>query len=140
MVGVDFNTGSFSHSIRFSYLKFQNQIIDATTGNSALPFDDLHAELFAANLVAGPNLLAPQSTPQSDHQIKYDGSKVLGSHAIRFGVAFNHLRGGGFASFFKNGPQIGTAVSTSEVAAAASGPFAGVGFQSIQLSLGFAAP
>ena len=125
MVGVDFNTGSFSHSIRFSYLKFQNQIIDATTGNSALPFDDLHAELFAANLVAGPNLLAPQSTPQSDHQIKYDGSRVLGSHAIRFGVAFNHLRGGGFASFFKNGPQIGTAVSTSEVAAAASGPFAG---------------
>jgi hypothetical protein len=51
--------------------------------------------------------LAPQSTPQSDHEIKYDGSKVLGSHVIRFGVAFNHLRGGGFASFFKNGPQIG---------------------------------
>src|SRR5208337_3189860 len=27
VVGVDFNTGSFSHSIRYSYLKFQNQIV-----------------------------------------------------------------------------------------------------------------
>ena len=33
--GVDFNTGSFSHAIRFSYLKFQNQIKDATIGHVA---------------------------------------------------------------------------------------------------------
>src|ERR1700678_19993 len=38
MVGLDFNTGSFSHSIRFSYLKFQNQIVDATSTDSSLPF------------------------------------------------------------------------------------------------------
>src|ERR1700677_672790 len=60
MVGLDFNTGSFSHSIRFSYLKFQNQIVDATSTDSSLPFYNLHAELFAGSLVAGPNLLAPQ--------------------------------------------------------------------------------
>lgn len=127
VVGVDFNTGSFTHSVRFSFLKFQNQIVDATTGNSALPFDDLHAEIFmgATGLTAGPNLLAPQSTPQSDHEIKYDGSKILGSHVIRYGMAFNHVQGGGFASFFKNGPQIVSAVSTTEVAAAATGPFPG---------------
>ncbi len=78
--GVDFNTGSFSHAIRFSYLKFQNQIMDATIGSTTLPFANLGAEIFmgATGLVAGPNLLAPQSTPQSDHQIKYDGSKILG--------------------------------------------------------------
>jgi len=127
VVGLDFNTGSFTHSVRFSFLKFQNQIVDATTGNSALPFDNLHAEIFmgSSGLVAGPNLLAPQSTPQSDHEIKYDGSKILGSHVIRYGVAFNHLQGGGFASFFKNGPQISSNVSTSEIAAAATGPFPG---------------
>ena len=117
MVGVDFNTGTFTHSIRFSYLKFQNQIVDATTGNSSLPFDNLGAEIFmgATGLVAGPNLLAPQSTPQSDHEFKYDGSRIWGAHIIRFGVAYNHLHGGGFASFFRNGPQIGTAVLPSEV-------------------------
>lgn len=127
VVGVDFNTGAFTHSIRFSYLKFQNQIVDATTGNGALPFDNLGAEIFmgATGLVAGPNLLAPQSTPQSDHEFKYDGSRVWGAHIIRYGVAFNHLQGGGFASFFRNGPQIVSAVTSNDEFTAASGPFPG---------------
>ena len=30
VAGVDFGTGSFSHSIRFGYLKYENQITDAT--------------------------------------------------------------------------------------------------------------
>ena len=116
--GIDFNTGSFSHAIRFSYLKFQNQIKDATTGNSALPFNDIGAEIFmgATGLTAGPNLLAPQSTPQSDHQVKYDGSKIIRSHVLRYGFGFNHIQGGGFASFFKNGPQVISAVNTTEIA------------------------
>ena len=116
VVGVDFNTGPFTHSVRFSYLKFQNQIVDATTGNASLPFDNLGAEIFmgATGLTAGPNLLAPQSTPQSDHEFKYDGSRILGSHIIRFGATFNHLQGGGFASFFRNGPQVISQVTTAE--------------------------
>jgi hypothetical protein len=127
VVGLDFNTGPFTHSIRFSFLKFQNQIVDATTGNAALPFDDLGAEIFmgATGLVAGPNLLAPQSTPQSDHEFKYDGSRFLGKHIIRYGATFNHLQGGGFASFFKNGPQVISEVTTADITAAASGPFPG---------------
>jgi hypothetical protein len=125
--GVDFNTGTFSHAIRFSYLKFQNQIVDATTGSATLPFANIHAELFmgGTGLVAGPNLLSPQSTPQSNHQIKYDGSKILGAHVIRYGISYNHIQGGGFASFFKNGPQVGSGVSTAEQLAAATGPFPG---------------
>jgi hypothetical protein len=128
VVGVDFNTGPFTHSIRFSYLKFQNQIVDATTGNSALPFNNIGAEIFmgATGLVAGPNLLAPQSTPQSDHEIKYDGSRVLGAHIVRFGVTFNHLVGGGFASFYKNGPSITSQVTQDDInLAATKGPFPG---------------
>jgi Carboxypeptidase regulatory-like domain len=125
--GVDFNTGTFSHAIRFSYLKFQNQIVDATTGSTTLPFANIHAELFmgSSGLVAGPNLLSPQSTPQSDHQIKYDGSKIIGAHVIRYGVSYNHIQGGGFASFFKNGPQVASNVDSGEIAAAATGPFPG---------------
>jgi Carboxypeptidase regulatory-like domain len=125
--GADFTSGSFSHAIRFSYLKFQNQIQDATIGSTTLPFANLGAEIFmgGTGLVAGPNLLAPQSTPQSNHQIKYDGSKVLRTHILRYGIAYNHLQGGGFASFFKNGPQIISNVSDAEVAAAATGPFPG---------------
>src|SRR5580700_2563427 len=160
--GVDFNTGSFSHAIRFSYLKFQNQIVDATTGSTTLPFANIGAEIAmgGTGLVAGPNLLAPQSTPQSDHQIKYDGSKIIGAHVLRYGFGYNHIQGGGFASFFKNGPQIISAVNTTEVANAgnpaigifpggASNPFNypadnvtvanGLGYSTTKAALGFPA-
>ncbi len=126
VVGLDFNTGTWTHALRFSYLKFQNQIQDAVIGSS-LPFNSLGLEIFMGNtgLIAGPNLLAPQMTPQSNRQIRYDGSKPLGSHIIRFGMSFNRIQGGGFASFFKNAPYVNVAVNSGEIAAAATGPFPG---------------
>jgi Carboxypeptidase regulatory-like domain len=101
VVGADFNTGSFTHTVRFSYMKFQNQIVDATL-KSGLPLADTGVLLDALGngFFAGPNANAPQSTPQSNHQIKYDGSKSIHSHILRYGVSFNHIQGGGFASFF----------------------------------------
>jgi Carboxypeptidase regulatory-like domain len=102
--GIDFNTGAVTNSIRFSYLKFQNQIVDGTRGSS-LPFANYPVSINIGTFTVGPNLLAPQSTPQSDHQLKYDGSKVWGKHIIRFGASWNHIQGGGFASFFKIDPQ-----------------------------------
>jgi hypothetical protein len=105
VAGLDFNTGRFTHTIRFSYLKFQNQIVDAVTGTS-LPFANLGVNIFIGSFSSGPNELAPQSTPQSDHQIKYDGSRIMGKHILRYGFGFNHIQGGGFASFFGTAPQI----------------------------------
>jgi len=125
-VGVDFNTGSFTHSIRFSYLKFQNQIADITTG-SALPFANTGVEINGAGsgLYVGPNLLAPQSTPQSNRQIKYDGSKSVHNHILRYGVSYNRIQGGGFASFFGVAPRVSFQVTPANIAFAAAGPFAG---------------
>ena len=111
VVGLDFNTGSVSHSIRFSYLKFQNEIIDGVRGSS-LPFASSPVAININSLAVGPNLLAPQQTPQSNHQLKYDGSKVIGKHVLRFGAAWNHVQGGGFASFFGLAPQIFTGPGT----------------------------
>ncbi|MGA7927558.1 MAG: hypothetical protein WCA20_16400, partial [Candidatus Sulfotelmatobacter sp.] len=127
VIGVDFKTGSFMHSIRFSYLKFQNQIVDATAGDNALPLNNLGVQIImgSTGLAAGPNFLAPQTTAQSDHELKYDGTKIAGSHVIRYGVAFNHIQGAVFAPLLKYGPQIVSTVSTVEVAAAAGGPFPG---------------
>ncbi len=105
VAGLDFNTGSFTHTIRFSYLKFQNQIVDGVTGSN-LPFANLGVNIFIGSFNVGPNELAPQSTPQSDHQIKYDGSRIIGRHILRYGFGFNHIQGGGFASFFGSAPQI----------------------------------
>src|SRR5579862_9018630 len=113
--GIDFNTGAITNSIRFSYLKFQNQIVDGTRGSS-LPFANYPVSINIGTFTVGPNLLAPQSTPQSDHQLKYDGSKVWGKHIIRFGASWNHIQGGGFASFFKIDPQVnGIATPTTNL-------------------------
>jgi hypothetical protein len=107
VVGADFTTGSFSHSFRYSYLKFQNQIVDVTSGNSALPFSSTGLEIGDTNQsLFGPNLLAPQSTPQQNTELKYDGSKMLGSHTLRYGVSYNHIQGGGFADFFGTAPRV----------------------------------
>ena len=105
VAGIDFNTGNFTHSVRFSYLKFQNRILDAVQG-STLPFANYPVAINIGTFTVGPNLLAPQATPQSDHQIKYDGSKTWGRHILRYGFGWNHIQGGGFASFFKIVPQV----------------------------------
>jgi hypothetical protein len=108
VAGADFQTGAggrFNHSIRFEYLKFENTLTDAVRG-TGLPFANFPLSLNIGVFASGPNLLAPQTTPQSDRQIKYDGSYTVSSHIIRYGVAFNHLQGGGFAKFFSISPSI----------------------------------
>ena len=147
VVGLDFLTGSFTHSIRFSYLKFQNQIADGSAGQPG----NTGLTLFVGPLATGPNYLAPQSTPQSDHQIKYDGSKTFGTHILRYGMDYNHLQGGGFASFFKLAPVVTSSVGDycTTCAGGASNPLNyyvesitmgnGQGFSTSQPAFGFPA-
>jgi len=124
VVGLDMATGSFSHSFRFSYLKFQNGIVDATLGNNSLPLCCTGLDLkIGTTFFAGPNHLAPQATPQSNHQIKYDGSRVLGRHLIRYGVSYNHVQGGGFASFYQLAPRIRDKSGAAQIAFANTDPF-----------------
>jgi Carboxypeptidase regulatory-like domain len=125
VIGADFSTkNGFTHSFRFEYLKFINNLGDSVLGTN-LPFANLPVSLnfFAQSFFTGPNFLAPQQTFQTDRQIKYDGSKLLGSHIIRYGVAFNRLRGGGFAAFSAITPNVLPAGNAMEIANAATGPF-----------------
>ncbi len=122
--GVDWNKGSWSHSFRVGYLKFHNLIGDATKGASVYnPIPN--AEVFFFDIstqLSGPNLLAPQQTFQSNKQFKYDGSKVYRSHILRFGVGYNDINGGGFASFFGIAPLLEAATFTGPVSGSASDP------------------
>jgi hypothetical protein len=122
-VGVDWNKGSWSHSFRFGYLKFHNQIVDGTQASTfynPLPLDGVQfADL---GFFFGPNLLAPQGTFQSDKQIKYDGSKVWRSHIFRFGVGSNRIEGGGFASFFGTAPLLVSVAALGSLTGDASDP------------------
>ena len=132
--GADFTTGSWTHSFRFGYLKFQNEIVDATIGSglplSDFPGDGQHVNIFVVNgPQTGPNLLAPQSTLQTNKQISYDGAKTLGKHILRYGANFNHIQGGNFANAFSLAPQIITNQNQfsgiNDMAFAATGPFPG---------------
>ena len=112
--GVDFTTGSFTHSFRAEYLKFVNVIGDAVQGSS-LPFANFPdgIVLGGTGYSTGPSFLAPQSTIQSDRQVKYDGSKVWGSHILRYGVDYNRITGWTFASFFGIVPQAESVFDTA---------------------------
>jgi hypothetical protein len=116
VVGIDFNTGSFTHSIRVGYTKFENGITDAVSGSSifdpapgielAIGGDPNCLTAGLDDFCSGPNFLAPQATMQSDHQVKYDASKSFRNHVFRFGAGFNHLHGGGFAEFLGLAPAV----------------------------------
>jgi hypothetical protein len=124
-VGADFNTGEFTHSIRFQWLKFENDIGDAVLG-TGLPLANLGLNLNVINgPQTGPNLLAPQATAQLNRQIKYDGARPLHSHMLRYGVSYNRIVVGGFASFFKLAPQVQTNFAPSDATSAATGPYPG---------------
>ncbi len=112
--GVDFITGSFTHSIRAGYLKFRNGITDAVTGTNilnpggavaiAIGADPFCLTAGVDSFCSGANFLAPQKTFQSNKQLKYDGSKIFHSHIIRYGVGVNRISGGGFAAFVASAP------------------------------------
>jgi Carboxypeptidase regulatory-like domain len=120
-LGLDFNTGPYTHSIRAGYMKFRNGIVDAVAGTSiynpapgielAIGGDPDCLTPGADDFCSGPSFLAPQQTYQSDRQIKYDGSRVLGAHILRYGGGFNHIFGGGFASFLALAPAVGAGIS-----------------------------
>ncbi|HYA26259.1 MAG TPA: carboxypeptidase-like regulatory domain-containing protein, partial [Terriglobales bacterium] len=133
-VGLDFSSGEFTHSIRFGYTKFSNVISDATASSGA--FDPLpQIELGiggdptcvqAPNLFcSGPTILAPQEILQSNKQVKYDGSRIMGSHILRYGVGVNRILAGGFEALFKNAPGVLSVFNSQTELAASFGPFPG---------------
>jgi hypothetical protein len=104
--GADFVTGHFTHSLRASYEKFHNMIVDASGSGVYLAEPSLLIRYASAGLYTGPNDNAPQSTFQSDKQFRYDGSWEKGKHDLRYGVSLNRIIQGGFASFFGLAPRV----------------------------------
>src|SRR6201987_4576742 len=105
--GVDLTTGQYTHSFRAEYLKFVNVIGDAVRGTD-LPFADFASGIIISGtgFESGPSFLAPQSTIQSDRQVKYDGSKVWGAHILRYGIGYNRITGWTNSNFFGIAPIV----------------------------------
>ena len=138
VVGFDFTTGAFTHSIRFGYMKFFNKIVSGT--NSSTPFNPsspielaigpdpncLNSSGAVPDLFcSGQGLLAPQATVQSNHQIKYDGSRAIGSHILRYGGGYDRIHGGGFAGFLADGPAVNDSATDCTLANGTYNPLCG---------------
>jgi hypothetical protein len=123
--GVDYASTHFTHSFRAGYFKFTNHMADATGGGLYNPAPGINLVIDPYNYSSGANLLVPQATVQSNKQIKYDGAWVKGSHSLRYGIGFDILRGGGFASFFGIQPQVFVNATAAVLAQANAGPFSG---------------
>jgi hypothetical protein len=157
-LGVDFNTGVYAHSLRFEYLKLRNETQDATSSLSGVdnPIPGLGINIGAStagncilssggSYCGGPNWLAPQQIVQSNKEAKYDGSRVLGRHIIRFGATFDFIEGARLAAFSRY-PQVGTTsvgISTSSDPTSYPADWVslgnGVGFSTAKSSFGFPA-
>ena len=118
--GIDFHRGVYAHSIRAEYLKLRNRTDDATGGLNGVdnPIPGLGINIGAGtggncvfsdggSYCGGPSWLSPQQTAQSNKEVRYDGSRVLGEHIIRYGALFNRIDGGRLAAF-STFPQVGT--------------------------------
>ncbi len=105
--GADFSSGHFTHSFRGSYEKFHNLLSDNTAENPSVynGIPGFNFRYRAQNLYSGPNVNAPQTTLQSDKQIRYDGSWTRGSHNIPYGFSLNRILSGGLANFFLYAPR-----------------------------------
>jgi hypothetical protein len=158
-VGLDGVTGGFTHSFRVGILNYRNYISDARNQVAGLPnpfpggenagigigFDTLCTA--GTNLIClGPNYLVAQTTLQHNQEVRYDGSRAIHSHTLRYGGEFVHVPEFTFAGFFQNGPMLiglpGTAPAGQE-----NNPLAyplssitfgnGLGFDSEKSGLGF---
>ncbi len=103
--GADFASGRFTHSIRFGYLKFINNIAGASPGvydpGAILGFPvELGVRLGGNRLYAGGNEDAPQKTYQSSKQFRYDGTWTKGSHSFKYGGEITRILQGGYAAFY----------------------------------------
>ena len=121
VAGLDFVTSRWTHSGRFSYLNFNNFIVDANAAAGTPETLDPNGGPILVRIRngvqdIGPDLLAPQRTFQDNTQAKYDGSLSGGNHTFRFGFSYNHIAEAVFANFFGLAPRIRGTLNTAGTA------------------------
>ena len=141
VAGLDYSTSHWTHSGRFSYLNFNNFIVDADAAAGTPATLDpaggpILVRVSGGVQDIGPDLLAPQQTFQDNLQWKYDGSYSTGNHTVRFGFSYNHIAEAVFANFFGLSARIRGNISGRTFAAANGGTGDPLSYQLNQIVLG----
>jgi hypothetical protein len=117
ILGVDFGSEGFTHSLRFEYLRYKNGIVDTSSELTgfANPIPNVTVDIgggakgscaAGAFFCSGPSHLAPQQTFQSNRQFRYDGTHVHGAHSVRFGISYNRILAGIFSPLYSIAPTV----------------------------------
>ena len=121
VAGIDYTTPRWTHSGRFSYLNFNNFIVDANSAAGTPETLDPAGKPVLVRILGqlqdvGPDLLAPQQTFQDNLQGKYDGSLSSGNQTMRMGFSYNHIEEAVFANFFGLAPRIRASFNATTIA------------------------
>jgi hypothetical protein len=103
--GADFTTGRFTHSIRYGYIKFDNDIAAGANALGSSVYNPstilgFPFEMIGSIYAGSGNEDAPQKTYQSSKQTRYDGTWTKGAHSIKYGGEVTRILQGGFAAFY----------------------------------------
>jgi hypothetical protein len=128
VMGADYRGSTWTHSLRYAYLNFNNFIVDANSAAGTPATLDpagnpLLVRILGVLQDVGPDLLAPQNTFQDNKQTKYDANWVRGKHTFTFGAEYNHIEQFVFASFFGLAPRIRASRNATTRAFANTNPF-----------------
>ena len=123
-VGLDFNRGASTNSLRFAYNRFSDSIANAVSVFDLAPRVSLKFD-GGSGFASGATPLAPQRTIQSSKEISYDGGRSLQEHTFHFGFEVNRIDSLVFANLFDLAPQVGADTGAASTALAAVGPFPG---------------
>ena len=119
--GLNWNHGRFVNSARFGYQKMvnaSNPALDASTILQAAPF---HMQI--GSFAAGPSIVGPRQTIQSDLFGRYDGSTIYKvKHALRFGGAYHRIVQGDFFAPGIYGPSVTSSDGLDTIAGVNSDP------------------
>jgi len=126
-LGFDFTTGKYTHRIRFGYNRYSNNVADAASSSDAFnPAPGISLNFTGGSgFASGPNPFAPQNTIQANEQVRYDGTRVVQAHTLRFGTSVNRINSLVLANYFGAAPEIGSDTITASIVIAGGGPFSG---------------
>ncbi len=119
--GLDWNHGRFANSARFGYQKMVNATNPALGDSTILPSAPFHMQI--GSFAAGPSIVGPRQTIQSDLFGRYDGSTIYKvKHAIRFGGAIHRIVQGDFFAPGIYGPSVTSSDGVDTILAVNSDP------------------
>lgn len=119
-VGLDFTTGSYTHSLLFGYSKFVNDLSPVQVPGIFNPAADMN--VVVGQLQTGASALGPQQTIQRNLQGRYDGTRPWRKHIFRFGGGVNRIETGGFRASGSLAPTATSSPTLSNIQAILNNP------------------